>query len=419
MLTLTRFDQDATAQDVRAIVAAPDGVAHEVAEIIASVRAGGDEAVRELTRRFDGADLGSDGLRVSEEELEAAIGTLDPGLLSSMRAAIQNVRRVATAQLGAKVAVDLPAGQHVDVREFGVRRAGCYVPGGRAPYPSTVIMSCVTARVAGVDQLCVCAPPGPDCVIDPVVLAACRLCDVGEVYRIGGAQALAALAYGTETVRAVDVVAGPGNAYVQEAKRQLSATVGFDCIAGPTELCVLCSTGADAELVAWDLAAQAEHGPDSLVCAISDDPKLLEAVASHAVEISGSWETVADGPLALVSVSDLQAGVKLADEIAPEHLELVGDQASTLAGQIRSAGCVFVGSLGATALGDYVAGTNHVLPTQGAARFASALSVQTFRRRMPVVSFTEESVRRLAEPGATLARSEGFPVHGESMLRRL
>jgi histidinol dehydrogenase len=302
--------------------------------------------------------------------------------------------------------------------EVPVRRAAAYVPGGRAPYPSTVVMCAVVARVAGVEELVVCAPPGPEGYAHPTILAACHLCGVTEVYRAGGAQAIAALAYGTETIRPVDVIVGPGNAYVQEAKRQVAGQVGIDGINGPSELVVVATDDADAELVALDLMAQAEHGPDSLVAAISPDRELLRAIREAVERLVPERATVTEAPLALVESASAAAAVALADAIAPEHVELIGASAEALAPTVRAAGCLYVGRDGATAFGDYVAGSNHVLPTGGAARFASGLGVASFRRRMSRVSFPPGAAARLAPAGAALARAEGFPVHGESMERR-
>jgi histidinol dehydrogenase len=269
-------------------------------------------------------------------------------------------------------------------------------------------MCAVTARAAGVDELAVCAPPGPDGAVHPAILAACSLCGVTEVYPMGGAQAVAALAYGSESVPAVDVIVGPGNRYVQEAKRQLVGRIGIDSVAGPSELVVVASEGADPALVAADLAAQAEHGPDSLVAALSPDAELLDEIEAGL----GGVEA------ALVQTRDVPAALALAEDLAPEHLELMGAGAESLAEIVRFAGCLFVGRDAGTAFGDYVAGSNHVLPTGGAARFASALGVSTFRRRMSRVSLPPGAAARLAPAGAALARAEGFPKHAESMEQR-
>jgi histidinol dehydrogenase len=302
--------------------------------------------------------------------------------------------------------------------EVPVRRAGVDVPGGRAPYPSTVVMCAVTARVAGVEQIAVCAPPGPGGRAHPVILAACVLCEVSEVYRMGGAQAIGALAYGTKSVPAVDVIVGPGNAWVTEAKRQVFGEVGIDGLAGPSELVVLASEGAAPELIALDLLAQAEHGEDSPLWLISPDRELIEAVLAEVERLQPRRPSVGAVRLETVPVDSAAQGLARAEEIAPEHLELVGAEAEALAERVRRAGCVFVGAGAGTAFGDYVAGSNHVLPTGGAARFQSALSVATFRRRMARVSLPGQAPARLAPAGAALARAEGFPVHAESMERR-
>jgi histidinol dehydrogenase len=390
----------------------------DVAGILAEVRRRGDEAVLDFTERFDKAQLGPGELRVDPREVEASVGVLEPAVLAGLRTAIHNVRAVAEAQLRDAVAVELPEGQRVEVRELPVGRAGIYVPGGRAPYPSTVVMCAVTARVAGVDQIAVCAPPGPKGRAHPAILAACVLCEVTEVYRMGGAQAIAALAYGTDSVPSVDVIVGPGNAWVTEAKRQLFGEVGIDGLAGPSELVVVASAGADPELIALDLLAQAEHGEDSPLWLLSAEQGLVDAVVAEVERLAPRRPTAADAELQALVVDALGEALALAEQIAPEHLQLVGAGAEALADRVRRAGCVFVGAGAGTAFGDYVAGSNHVLPTGGAARFQSALSPATFRRRMARVSLPGEAPARLAPAGAALARAEGFPVHAESMERR-
>ncbi|MET0615595.1 MAG: histidinol dehydrogenase [Thermoleophilaceae bacterium] len=385
-----------------------------VTDIIDEVQERGDAAVLDFTERFDHAELGPEQLLVDPNELESAVGVLDSGVLNGLRTAITNVTAVARAQVRDEpVTVDLPEGHTVVVVERPVRRAAVYVPGGRAPYPSTVVMGAITARAAGVREIVVCAPPGPGGGAHAVILAACVLCEVTEVYRMGGAQAIAALAYGTESVRPVDVIVGPGNPYVQEAKRQVVGQVGIDGIAGPSELAVIAAgAGADPELIALDLMAQAEHGPDSPVWCFSPDTALLDAVAELIQSRRG------DGEAQLVETTDVGVALELTEEIAPEHLQLMGEEAEALADRVRTAGCLFVGAGAATAFGDYVAGSNHVLPTGGAARFQSALSPATFRRRMARVSLPREAAARLAPAGAAVARAEGFPVHAESMERR-
>jgi histidinol dehydrogenase len=396
----------------------PFAPVEEVRQIVEEVRRDGDAAVRRLTERFDRAELGPEDLRVDPAEVEAAVGVLEPEVLRGLRTAIANVRSVVEAQLSPPVSVELPEGQRVVVAELPVRRAGLYVPGGRAPYPSTLVMLGVTARAAGVDEIAVCAPPGPGGRANPVILAACVLCELNEVYRMGGAQAIAALAYGTESVKPVDVIAGPGNAWVQEAKRQVVGRVGIDGIAGPSELAVLAAADAEPELVALDLLAQAEHGEDSGLWVISPDASLLDAVVSAVEELGPERPSTAAAELQVVRVGGLGDGLRLAEVIAPEHLQLVGKEAEAMADRVRFAGCLFVGAGAGTAFGDYVAGSNHVLPTGGAARFQGSLSAATFRRRMARVAWPGEAPARLAPAGAALARAEGFPVHAESMERR-
>ena len=405
------------ADAVRALSPPAPAVEEDVRAIVRAVRERGDAAVRELTARLDGADVPTERLRVTGQEIEAATRGLEPSLAEALGTAIGNVEQVARASLRAGTAVSLPEGQRVEIVELPIGRAAAYVPGGRAPYASTVVMCAVTARVAGVEELALCAPPRPDGEAHPVILGACGLCGVEEVYRMGGAQAIAALAHGTDSVPAVDLIVGPGTAWVQEAKRQLVGSVGIEGVEGPSELVVVASAGADAELAALDLLAQAEHGAESLLALVSDDPALLDEV--ERVVAAAAGEAAADGPpLALVRTPEPRTAVRVGDLMAPEHLQLVGEELEALAGSVRSAGAVFVGRDAGTAFGDYVAGSNHVLPTGGAARYASGLSVATFRRRMARVTLADGAAAELAPAGAALARAEGFGVHAESMERR-
>jgi histidinol dehydrogenase len=367
-----------------------------VGQIVANVRAHGDAALEAYVEQFDGT---SGPMRVGAEELAGALEALDPDVRAGLEVAIANVRAVAVAGRDDEREVVLPQGQVVRLREVAVRRAAIYVPGGRAPYPSTVVMGVVTARAAGVDEVVVCAPGA-----HPLILAACALCEVDAVFRMGGAHAVAALAYGTESVPRADVIAGPGNLYVQEAKRLVSGDVGIDGFAGPSDVLVLAAEGADPALVAIDLAAQAEHGEGTIVCAVSDDARLLDAIDFDPGEAAA----------ALVDAPDLDAALAFAEAFAPEHLELTGEDAEALAPRVRNAGAVFIGRDGATAFGDYVAGSNHTLPTGGAARFASGLSARHFRRRMSEVRIGP-AAGALARAGAPIARAEGFERHAESM----
>ena len=412
------------AAHLRSLVPAGESVEAAVREIVANVRARGDAAVLDYTSRFDTDGVAPDGLLISGEELDEALKLLDLELVAGLQVAIANVAAVAQAGVSEDVVVELPQGQQVLLREVPVQAAAVYVPGGRAPYPSTVVMGVVTARAAGVIDVAVCAPPGRDGQIDPVILGACRLCGVQRVYRMGGAQAIAAFAYGTETVERVDVIVGPGNLYVQEAKRLLSGTVGIDGFAGPSDLVVVLGEDAgrrEVELAALDMLAQAEHGEGSLVIAISPSARALDALASAHERLVLERPTVADAACALVQVADTRAAIVLANAIAPEHLQLIGSEPEALARMVQTAGCLFVGAGAGTAFGDYVAGSNHVLPTDGSARFGSTLSPRHFRRRMSEVRLGPpggETVRKLAAAGAPIARAEGFQVHAESMEAR-
>jgi histidinol dehydrogenase len=398
-------DPAAFAARLRARVPAPESVALAVGEIIEQVRETGDGAVIDFTERFDDAQI--DTLVVDEADLERAEKALDPAVRKGLERAIDNVRRVGEAGLESEREVQFDT-HSVTIRSAPVESAAVYVPGGRAPYPSTVVMGVVTARVAGVAKVAVCSPPP----IDAVTLAACRLTGVERVYQMGGAQAIAALAYGTESVTPVDVIVGPGNLYVQEAKQQVSVVVGIDGFAGPSDLVVIADGDADPKLVALDLLAQAEHGPGTLVVAVSSSLALL---ADLATELIDAPDTGATG--VVVEVAALRDGLALAQALAPEHLQLIGSDAEGLAPRITRAGCVFVGASSGTAFGDYIAGSNHILPTNGAARFASALSPATFRRRFTQVTIGEPD--ELVEAGAPVARAEGFELHARSMEARI
>jgi histidinol dehydrogenase len=409
------------AEHLRTLV--PDGASVEqaVREILAEVRARGDEAVLDYTARFDTSGTRPRPLLVAPEELDAAIRELPLELVAGLQVTIANVAQVADAGVDRDATVDLQQGQRVTLREIPVSAAAIYVPGGRAPYPSTVAMGVVTARAAGVLDVAVCAPPGADGQVDPAILGACRLCGVERVYRMGGAQAVAALAYGTETVARVDVVVGPGNLYVQEAKRQLSATVGIDGFAGPSDLLVVLGAEpepGDIELAALDMLAQGEHGEGSLVVGVSAGPGAIDALAST-LERRDAERPIKGGTFALVEALDSRQAIQLANEFAPEHLQLIGADVEALAPKVQSAGCLFVGRSSATAFGDYVAGSNHILPTSGAARFESMLSARHFRRRMAEVRIGADSASKLARAGVPIARAEGFEWHARSMEARM
>jgi histidinol dehydrogenase len=380
----------------------------------------GDEAVLELTARHDATENPPSSLLVDPALAAAALAELDPGLRQALDVAAANVRAVAEAQLGElRQEVELPQGQQVTLRWLPVGAAGIYAPGGRAAYPSSVLMCAIPAQAAGLERIALASPPGPDGRLHPLVLAAAAFCGVEEIYSMGGAQAVFALAHGTETVAAVDVIAGPGNAWVREAKRQVYGTVGIDSLAGPSELMVIAGHDTDPAWAALDLCAQAEHGADSPLVLVAVEEHVLDAVAAATEAEAASRPTVADAPFALLQVPDLSDAADLANSFAPEHLELFEEDAVLLAERITTAGCIFAGRYGATAFGDYVAGSNHVLPTGGAGRFTGPLGPAAFRRRIATVEIPATAAAELAPHVDALASAEGFPVHGESaMIRR-
>jgi histidinol dehydrogenase len=416
-----RFEWEGAAETAGALRAwaAETAPPVDVAPIQSEVQREGDAALLRLTAKYDapGVTLGS--LRVDPADAEAALAVLGPELRQALEAAAANIQQVAEAQLGAARAVQLPAGQEVSLREVPISAAGIYAPGGRAAYPSSVLMCAIPAQVAGVERIALASPPGPDGRLNQLVLAAAALCSVDEIYAMGGAQAIFALAYGTATIPAVDVIAGPGNAWVREAKRAVYGTVGIDSLAGPSELMVIAGHDSDPEWAALDLCAQAEHGTESPLVLAAVEEQVLEAIAEATERTAASRPSVADAPLALVRVSQVEAAIDLANAYAPEHLELLETDAALLAERVTTAGCVFVGRHGATAFGDYIAGSNHVLPTGGAGRYAGPLGPGTFRRRIANVAVGEGAARELAPHVDVLARAEGFPVHAESaMIRR-
>jgi histidinol dehydrogenase len=423
-MRVSRFDWDgsnarALAAEIRALQPVLGEVASEVAAIIDEVRDGGDEALRRLEERLGGA--APDDIRVPGEAIKAATESAlgeKPELRSALELAASNVRAVAKAeaQSDRESEAELGAGQVVRNRSVPVQAAGAYVPGGEAPYPSTAIMCCVPARAAGVERLAVASPAGPDGEPNELILAAASIGGADDVYAVGGAQAIAALALGTESIEPVDVIVGPGNRYVQEAKRQLFGTVGIDGIAGPSELMAIVDREANPHWIALDLCAQAEHGTDGLLVAAAAEDGPLDELAREVEALAGSpGSTVGDAPLALVCVPSAEAAVELTNAIAPEHLEIATDGADVLAEMVRGAGCVFTGPYGATAFGDFAAGSNHVLPTGGAGRFAGPLGPRSFRRRVASVMIPPGAARELAPTVATLARAEGFPVHAVSV----
>ena len=405
-------DPAALVGELRALIPAPASVAAVVAEIVDRVRSGGDAAVLEYTRALDTRGADPRPLRVPHDVLDTAAARLDPAVRRALEREIANVEAVASLQRRREVKLVRRGTHQVKVSWTPLARAAVYAPSGRAPYPSTVVMGVVPARVAGVAEIAVCAPPGADGEVSSVIAAACRLAGASTVYRMGGAQAIAALAYGTASVDRVDMIVGPGNLFVQEAKRQLSGQVGIDGFAGPSDLLVIADSDADPELLALDMLAQAEHGPGTLVIAVSQSGGWLDAIAGR---LQGAADTGAVA--AMVEVDRAEDALAFAEAFAPEHLELVGSRSEALAAEVSRAGCVFVGERSGTAFGDYIAGSNHILPTAGAARFASGLSPEHFLRAQTEVRIGDPS--ELARTAAPLARAEGFEWHARSMEARI
>jgi histidinol dehydrogenase len=401
-----------------------DRSSEAVAAIIAEVRADGDAALRRLTLQFDGVDL--DALRVDESEIQAALGRIPVPLQEALDVAHDRILAYHAHESADPEAPDFESGG-VEVRHLvrPVARAGCYAPGGRARYPSTVLRCAVPAQVAGVEEIVLCVPPGPDGRIDDASLAAAAVAGIHEVYRVGGAQAIAALAYGTESIEPVDVIVGPGNRYVAEAKRQVSGVVGVaSAFAGPSEVVVVAGPDTPTELAAIDLVVQAEHGPDGLAWLVTWSEAVAEAVTAHVDRIvaasprradleatlgAGGYAVVVDGPKQAMAVANI---------VAPEHLEILTRDAASLLGQVTSAGAVFLGPGSPASVGDYLAGPNHVLPTNRTARFASALRVDDFRRHIHAVTVSEKALETLGPHVVTLAETEGLPAHAESVRLR-
>ena len=387
----------------------PDpAIGPRVAQIVDDVRQRGDAALVELTRRFDCPDFAVGNIRVDPDQIAAAVAALAPALREAILTAAAQVRALAEATRPADVSVRLQFGQRIGVRQVPVAAAGLYVPGGRAAYPSSLIMASVPAQVAGCARIAIVTPPGRDGRAHTAILGAAGLLGIDEVYAVGGPASIAALAFGTDTIAPVSVIAGPGSAWVQEAKRQVFGVVGIDGIAGPSELLVIADADADVSEIVADLLAQAEHGPDSPAILASADRDLIVDVAAA---LAGAPEDLA---VTLVECSSLDEALALAEAFAPEHLQLQTVGAHRDAQRVHHAGAVFVGKNGGTAFGDYVAGSNHILPTGGAARFASAVSPATFMRRMAVIDLPDEAVTALTPHLAAIADAEGFDNHRRS-----
>jgi histidinol dehydrogenase len=399
-----------------------DGPVTEVREILELVRQGGDAALLELTARFDGVRLES--LTVAPAEILAAVDRIAPPVLRALENAAANIRLYHEAQLPGEVNVERE-GIRITGLHRPVRRAGCYVPGGRAAYPSTVLMTAIPARVAGVAEVAVTVPPGPDGSVPDVTLAAAAVAGVTEVHPVGGAQAIGALAYGTASVAAVDVIVGPGNSYVAVAKQEVAGLVGVpSAFTGPSEVVVVADDSVGPELAAIDLIVQAEHGPDGLCWLVTWDQGVLdrvdeevEALVAVAARRSDIERTLATAGYAVLCESPEQA-MEVVNSIAPEHLELLTRSPDDLVPLVRNAGAVFCGPWSPASIGDYLAGPSHVLPTNGSARFASALTVRDFMKDIHVVSVDEAGLAGMADDVVALAEAEGLTAHADSIRMR-
>ena len=399
-------------------------VADTVSGIIRKVREEGDEALYELTEKFDRFDARERGLRVTREEIGEATARVKPEVLEALKLAAHRVRAYHERQIPADETYADETGAELGHRWTPVDAAGLYVPGGLAAYPSSVVMNAVPARVAGVKRL-VMVVPTPQGQVNDLVLAAADVAGVDEVWRIGGAQAIAALAYGTASIRPVDMIVGPGNAFVAEAKRQVFGKCGIDMIAGPSEVLAIADSSADPEWLAADLLAQAEHDRAAQSILLTPDAELARAVARAVEEqlatlpkadIAGeSWENFG----AIIVVKDFDEAAAISDAFAPEHLELSVENPDALLGKVRHAGAIFIGHYTPEAVGDYVAGPNHVLPTSRSARFSSGLNVLNFMKRTTLLRCTRESLADIGPAAVLLAETEGLEAHARSVARRL
>lgn len=409
-----------------------DAALETVRPILADVRARGEAALREYGDRFDSGSPAN--LRIARADIESALVALDPTVRASLEEAIHRVRLFHEATVPPAVSVELAPGARVSQRWVPVARVGLYVPGGLAVYPSSVVMNVVAAQAAGVTEIAVTTPPQRafDGAPHPTILAACALLGVTEVYAVGGAQAIGMLAYGAMRIDGavlcdpVDVITGPGNVYVAAAKRAVNGTVGIDSEAGPTEIAVVADDSANPAFIAYDLLSQAEHDPMAGSVLITDSAELAEAVGERLASIVGATkhdvrakEALGGVQSAIILTDNLEQSIRVADAYGAEHLEIHTRDAAAVAGRIRNAGAIFVGPYSPVPLGDYMAGSNHVLPTGGTARFASGLGVTSFLRAVSVIEYDEAALAEVGPKVIALANAEDLPAHGEAIAARL
>ena len=399
-------------------------VAEPVRAILADVRQRGDEALCDYTARFDRLTLPAENLRISAEEIATQADLVPSDLMDALKTAARRIEAFHAAQMPKDLDFTDDEGIRLGMRWTALDAVGLYVPGGKAAYPSSVLMNALPARVAGVQRVAMCVP-SPDGVLNPLVLAAARLCGVEEIYRIGGAQAVGAMAYGTELIAPVDRIVGPGNAFVAEAKRQVFGHVGIDSIAGPSEVVVVADGNNDPRLAAVDLLAQAEHDEQAQAILITTDAAFAKAVtAAVQTELetlprtaiaAKSWEDHG----AVIVVRDLDEAARIVNQLAPEHLEVLLDEPRAFSAKVRHAGAIFMGRYCPEAVGDYVGGPNHVLPTSRTARFASGLSVFDFIKRTTTIEADEAGLEKIGPAGVALAQAEGLDAHALSLSLRL
>lgn len=398
------------------------GVEDVVAEIIATVRREGDKALFAYNEKFDGAVLSD--LRVSREEIDEAMQSVSPRLIEIIRKAAANIRKFHEKQVRTSFIINDTDGIVIGQKITPIEKAGLYVPAGTAPYPSTVLMDAIPAKIAGCSEIVMVTPPGKDGKVNPAILAAAEIAGVDTIFKVGGAQAIAALAYGTESIPKVEKIVGPGNAYVTEAKKQVYGLVSVDAIAGPSEILMVADGSTDPKFAAADLLAQAEHDKMSTAVLITDSEKLAKAVQTELEKQLAALprKEIAEASVArngkIIITKDIDTAVSIANEIAPEHLELCIDNPFDYLSKVKNAGSIFLGKYCPEPLGDYYGGTNHTLPTGGTAKFGSPLSVDDFIKKSQYTYYTKDAFRRVADDIACFARQEELEGHARSCLIR-
>ena len=421
MIKVLKYGQGSNAEIFARVTPAVD-VAAVVSDIIANVRAKGDRAVLEYNLKFDKAEL--DCLLVSQEEVEEAFAAVEPRFLAVLEAAAENIRAFHSKQVRNSFVIADKPGIVLGQKVTPIEKVGVYVPGGTASYPSTVLMDTIPAKIAGCPQIVMVTPPGKDGKINPVILAAAKIAGVDQIFKVGGAQAVAALAYGTESIPKVDKIVGPGNAFVAEAKKQVFGRVAIDMIAGPSEILVVADGKSNPAHVAADLLSQAEHDKLASAVLVTDSESLAEAVSQ---ELEKQIPCLPRAEIARASIDNngkiivaenLMAGIEIANEIAPEHLELMVDDPFSYLDAVKHAGSIFMGRSCPEALGDYFAGPNHTLPTSGTARFSSPLSVDDFVKKTQFTYYTAEALNKVSEDIDFFANKEGLQAHGKSVTIR-